>query len=377
MGNESDKCPIVLNGKVFHITSNLEKALRQFREENEFRANFKLWIDALCINQEDLQERAREVQRMRDIYGSCWSVIAWLGEESYRSGSALQLVEDLAEYEETGCVEQIELCLRTQPQFLGQGRRLALQELMDRDYWSRLWIVQELIMEARSTWLRCGKSSMKWRTFCRGVAALAEHLWLVKDRSLRADVFICEANRDPVWTTSSLHLVYLDLSALSRQEQRTDENFSFGRLLDLANAADCKDDRDKVYSIIGLMPSNIARLLKPNYTLPVRHVYLLAAKAFITAQKNLEPIREDNPWGPSECPSGQQTGSMKAECVGLELRHQYGDHTSCSLGHRFPTMRRIEQAETSSILEPSPQPSACWAVKQSSLTAFVVSHRVA
>jgi hypothetical protein len=40
----------------------------------------KFWIDALSINQEDIQERNTEVKRMRSLYERAWSVVVWLGE---------------------------------------------------------------------------------------------------------------------------------------------------------------------------------------------------------------------------------------------------------------------------------------------------------
>jgi len=180
---------------------------------------------------------------------------------------------------------------------------LALHEVMRRGYWSRLWIIQEIVMGASATWLRCGGEWVDWGTFCEGVAFLEEHLWLVKDDLIwqeRRDLGLMDK---AAWSVASLHLVYLDLSMLSRREQEGGEYPSFGRLLDLANSARCKQPADKVFALVGLMPPAVASRLEPDYTVPVWNVFAIVAWRFIEAYGNLEPIREGNPWGPSGTPS--------------------------------------------------------------------------
>ncbi|KAK5119659.1 hypothetical protein LTR85_007488 [Meristemomyces frigidus] len=93
------------NGKTMRVTSNLHLALRRIRQkmdevlidkppptddrspeehpERQRRHHAKhlsLWIDAICINQESLQERSAQVQRMADIYRQSQRLIVWLGE---------------------------------------------------------------------------------------------------------------------------------------------------------------------------------------------------------------------------------------------------------------------------------------------------------
>jgi len=56
-GDESNTRAIVSNGHAVSVTANLQAALREFRTGREFSGHFKLWADALCINQNDLAER--------------------------------------------------------------------------------------------------------------------------------------------------------------------------------------------------------------------------------------------------------------------------------------------------------------------------------
>jgi hypothetical protein len=193
----------------------------------------------------------------------------------------------------------IAACLEKEPDFLGSGCWSALNRLMERAYWYRLWIVQEIVMGASATWLRCGPAEIDWDSFCTAVGFLEDHLWLVKDIAIGRE---CEKPKEG-WTVGSLHLVYQDLSALSEREENGGAFPSFGRLLDLARFSACKVPADKVYALVGLMEPRIAERLRPNYTLPVARVYASTARTFIEVYDNLEPLREGNPWGPSKAPS--------------------------------------------------------------------------
>ena len=56
-----------------------------------------LWIDAICINQDDIVERSEQVNKMASIYGSARLVILWLGEEAHESTLAVQTLRDVGE----------------------------------------------------------------------------------------------------------------------------------------------------------------------------------------------------------------------------------------------------------------------------------------
>jgi hypothetical protein len=139
-GDQADKETIYVNDQPFQVTKSLERALRQFRREGLFSDKFMLWVDALSINQDNLSERAVEVHRMKEIYSASWSVTAWLGEATANSDAGLQLVRDLAAFREAGCELELERRLRDDSRFLGGTCWLGLQQIMDRKYWSRLWM---------------------------------------------------------------------------------------------------------------------------------------------------------------------------------------------------------------------------------------------
>lgn len=303
-GNEQDRRDIMLNGVLFSVTTNLEIALRALAANNEFHGDYKIWIDALCINQNDDVERASQVSKMREIYTSAWRVIAWLGESDWIGDNrkAFKFLRQLAALS----VEEQDLTrmMAERPGFIDESAFFALHEVMILPYWSRLWIVQEVVMGASSTILRCGADWLDWETFCAGIAVLYNgNNWNVKDRLL----FIERARRkihiNQGWLTTSLHLVQQDLRLLGRCEEVGGDRLSFRRLLEIASSASCRDVRDKVFALAGMMEPEIASEVARNYNFDLPRLFAAVTKAFILHYDNLEPLRQANPWGNQGAPT--------------------------------------------------------------------------
>jgi hypothetical protein len=65
--------------KIIKVKPNLYEALRHLRKENDWIA---LWVDALCINQFDTQEKEEQVLKMAQIYRKAYNVNVWLGSDN-------------------------------------------------------------------------------------------------------------------------------------------------------------------------------------------------------------------------------------------------------------------------------------------------------
>ncbi|KXJ93439.1 heterokaryon incompatibility protein-domain-containing protein [Microdochium bolleyi] len=83
---------IQLGDHGFLVTENLKEALLALRDPHSTRV---LWIDAICINQDDVEERAHEVLRMLRIYQLASRVVVWLGAHSDNSELAMQHFHEL------------------------------------------------------------------------------------------------------------------------------------------------------------------------------------------------------------------------------------------------------------------------------------------
>ena len=144
----SDKF-ILLNGYRFLVRDNLHVLLRCFRKQ---RITVPLWIDAMCINQASVTERNHQVTIMADIYGEAGCIYAWLGQHADDSDWLLETLQDVKYLRDDNTW------------FRGQSFRFlqALQRFAERTYWSRIWIVQELVL-AKEVVLMCGNSTLLWR----------------------------------------------------------------------------------------------------------------------------------------------------------------------------------------------------------------------
>ena len=97
-GDRESPKTISIDGCVQEVTENLEAALQQLRLSDAPR---RLWVDALCINQEDSKEKSHQIQKMRHIYRRASGVLVWLGNEADRSDEAMLLLEEFGSWLET------------------------------------------------------------------------------------------------------------------------------------------------------------------------------------------------------------------------------------------------------------------------------------
>jgi hypothetical protein len=89
---------LTLNGQLFPIRKNLEDALRSLRSEI---SKTTLWIDAICIDQENVRERSRQVACMHQIYEKADVVLVWLGEADEYSDIAMDFIASARGYSST------------------------------------------------------------------------------------------------------------------------------------------------------------------------------------------------------------------------------------------------------------------------------------
>lgn len=146
----------------FPITANLEAALRALRYENTARY---LWIDFICINQRNTQERNEQVPKMNEIYGKATKVCVWLGESTEESQKAIQFIRT----EVLSLWDFDTLCGKLEH----ADHWLALINLMKRPWFSRRWVVQEISL-AESGTLYCGRDWIDWKDFADAVSLFVE-----------------------------------------------------------------------------------------------------------------------------------------------------------------------------------------------------------
>ncbi|KAF4619024.1 hypothetical protein G7Y89_g14822 [Cudoniella acicularis] len=161
-GDTDDTRTILLDGREFPVTLSLMLALQRLRSRSQ---PIVVWTDAICINQGNINERNLQVQGMTKVYSTATTVAIWLGPEAENSEMAVELLHELYQSRESPAriSEMIKSTTRI-PHFK------ALTALFDRDYWRRLWVVQEVI-NARNINVYCENDEVPW-DICTAVSAL-------------------------------------------------------------------------------------------------------------------------------------------------------------------------------------------------------------
>ncbi|KAF6806321.1 ankyrin and het domain-containing protein [Colletotrichum sojae] len=152
-GDPGDLVTILVNGTQVGITRSLDSALRHLRTGEEVVV---IWTDALYIAQSHRAERSAQIGLMGGIYRAARVVRMYLGEAGTNTSAAMRLVEECAGLGNEALVK--ERVLRD-----GDGAA-GLVEVLGREYWTRVWMFQEVLLARRAV-VHCGGYSAPWRGF--------------------------------------------------------------------------------------------------------------------------------------------------------------------------------------------------------------------
>lgn len=153
----TDRDPvIIIDGQPIKIRKSLADALTRLRKSNASRM---LWVDAICIDQEDVHEKSRQVQLMRDIYAASQKTLIWLGPADDTTAEGFKLAEQRAKAILHKAVHDDNEIPKTVgvfwTGFFENKQWYALSNLYTRKWFRRAWIVQEVSLAARAT-VFCG-----------------------------------------------------------------------------------------------------------------------------------------------------------------------------------------------------------------------------
>ncbi|TVY81065.1 Heterokaryon incompatibility protein 6 OR allele [Lachnellula suecica] len=210
---DTQKNEILLQDKSFMVSDNLWLALKELSHPTERRV---LWIDFVCINQDDVAEKNHQVKKMGEIYSKASRVIAWLGEADSSSDALFTALN--------------------QPGSLSRSQ-FWTENLSGREYWPRLWIIQELGLASRIL-VQCGSSSVEWEVL---------HPW-----------FGVES------LTHRIHAV---------RETRRTGYCPLARLLENFADSRCQDPKDLVYGFLGLATDPSIGDLPIDYSKSIPEMY--------------------------------------------------------------------------------------------------------
>jgi hypothetical protein len=223
-GSDVNPNIIDVNGVSFPVGRSLWSFLYQMRLNEQHGV---YWIDAICIDQKSVLERNHQVQMMQEIYSEAQSVAVWLGEVD--DSSSISLAMDFL-----ATRTRFEPGSTDYGKFWTQQQSESILELCHRNYWKRMWIIQELLLAKEAT-IHWGPNQIEWNAF--------ENLvWdLEKIRHQPASPENClEVLQSP-----AAHIITMKFSSDPRARR-------LKGLLQKYSDQEATNTLDKVYALIGL-----------------------------------------------------------------------------------------------------------------------------
>ncbi|KEZ45811.1 hypothetical protein SAPIO_CDS1626 [Scedosporium apiospermum] len=152
-GDPNDTVPALVNSVTTQITKNLESALRSVGAGgwadlamSGTHGPWRIWADAICINQHDLSERSHQVSFMAEIYRHSASTVVWLGIGFDEGERTRAFIEEWAEIQERGAVEEYAVLIGTLPNTLDEKSVKAFHKVFEKPWWTRVWVLQEFVV---------------------------------------------------------------------------------------------------------------------------------------------------------------------------------------------------------------------------------------
>jgi hypothetical protein len=342
---EAASCTVTCNGRPFAVRRNLHDGLRRLQAAMPRRTPFLprprgsgntqsiayIWIDAICINQADLDERADQVQIMGRIYGQAARVVVWLGEEDGATARALAVMHRFAPL-----VSPVPTSSRdAEARRLGEERLshvgavdfnspaairgklgvespelhewMAFLAFMARPYFGRAWILQEVSLARGTVEMRIGPATFGFSVL---VAMWYFLQWTGWAYQLDPDLFRQTVSRleniaEDGRYSPLLGVISLDYSPLLPMVSMVaylgmpKEGWPLPPLLRDQRIRNATDPRDKFYALLSMArtgtlvssspeedPEAMA-ILRPNYEVPVETLYMRITRLILKSKGSL------------------------------------------------------------------------------------------
>jgi hypothetical protein len=273
---------LMLNGEHFCATESSHQALRAVRQQD---SGILLWIDSICIDQSNADEKGHQVHRMSLIYSRAHQVIAWLGEPVQDVSKAFSL---LNAFElllprisvEGGCIHQVWTAF---DQFFDTANLKALGNLFALPWFTRLWVLQEVIL-ARSLQLRCGLFRATWSSLY-----------------LMMDVWKSVYHKNPTMQKEELSfggkgIFYFMMALVDADFQSARSNnirLSLVKLTTQSALLKASNPKDRIYGLLGLLQHSVPsgdKEPKVNYKLSCGEIYHQATMWSIRHDNNFDVL---------------------------------------------------------------------------------------
>lgn len=320
-GSTEDVSSITCQGLEINVTANLAQALRQVRYEHGPR---HLWVDALCINQRNLQEKGVHVNMMGEIYSHAWRVIICFGDDGHNGESAKITFDVIRHYNRLAAKYMVESRIadgsswKLEEEGVDLGpvtddRLRHALKIFDKPWFGRVWVFQEVglskdallayggstinfteIMDFAFAWARANNNFLNAHQVGGSIFGLFTTVWAT-----------FAASTDQSWYQSSFILTTSARNTMRRHKPEFEDVLFKTRRMQKAT-----DPRDLVYAFLGhpLARSEGGELLvEADYTITTSELRLrlfsrLCGRSLRFLGLTWHKFPTDLSKGPSWCP---------------------------------------------------------------------------
>ncbi|KAL8346338.1 hypothetical protein RB598_000306 [Gaeumannomyces tritici] len=261
-------------GARLDVTASAHAVLKKLRSRWQERV---LWIDGLCINQKDEDEKSSQVQMMGRVYAGAWRVVAYLGpsETAPLVQSHLARIRYLRQGRGMSIRQIRDAMLDSAPGWL------ALRHFFSNPWFTRVWIAQEVVLSAELH-LIYGDICMDWGAISQSIEVLV-HL-IIRPFLLQDNDSDSSPGRSAIREGLDGACAMLELHGdfKSRPSEMT-----LGAVLECALCFNCGDKRDKIYGLLSLVKDP---KVTPNYRTDYQEVYCSTMRQIIWADGAIKAL---------------------------------------------------------------------------------------
>ncbi|ETI26535.1 hypothetical protein G647_03312 [Cladophialophora carrionii CBS 160.54] len=247
-----------------------------------------MWIDCCCMSQHDPDEKAEQIAMMKHIYRKAKETVIWLEEPSDNALLVRQAFETLKiGYTHFNNIETRQAFASKWASTFAVVNTLALNQLLQKVYFSRSWMLQEAALSSHAV-IHCCTYRIKWADFCEQLACLMRIGYI----EMVMTGYASALTANEVWLWLGRHKAFVTLwQELEKQRRRRVAPteplpLKLKQLMRLTRGMNASDLRDRVYALLGLCSDSGAIRVdaRPQYT--VAMLYHQLALYFTKSQSS-------------------------------------------------------------------------------------------
>lgn len=270
-GARKDVKPLILNGRCFEV---YERVYEIVHDRASYLMTRHIWIDSICINQSDDNEKSSQVQLMRKIYGSSYHTVVWLGHADDANDAIgflahLRRRMDFDDPDARAALSLMNLNIEN-PSWP------ALNRLIKHDYWARCWVIQEIAV-SKKVIVSYGGELISWDYF----SSLMQVIFNSDPNSVWHISKIYWRSQEPPPMDAGIQVASL---GLVRERVHSNQSMELFDILIFSINSTATDARDNVFAVQGLSTAVDSGDIMPDYKSTIERPFLKTAEYLLKGE---------------------------------------------------------------------------------------------